>query len=393
MTDLLDRAVQSALNDFFAAAPERTEPPRTLRVAAAPPGRRRLASRAVAIASGLTAAAGLTGVLLVAGRDADAPSATSAVGTTTLPTPAGNPGFQPSVLPADLSISQVMPALTLDGARERPSSGTVWIILGRRNESGAVVDKVDVSVDYGRTFSPMPGAGYTREPITIAGVPGEIVRSATNDQVVVEYQWGEQAVMVTANAGDDAQMLDDVIQIANSVNVDEATAELTGSLPPGYEILTSGPWQAEADNTEPTTLYYNDPRNVRSIAVSFEVNPPTDFQYWFMGDDLTETTMRGHPAFITNRPGYEPGDTEPSVMWLERPDLMITISGHDDITLNEILAAAESLQTMTDTQWDELQAAALSSGTQNISTTVVVAISAEGSPTTSVASTATTASD
>ena len=392
MTDLLDRAVQSALNDFFDAAPERTEPPRTLRVAAAPHGQRRRAPRAVAIATGLTAAAGLTGVVLVAGSDADAPTATSAVDST-LPTPIGNPGFQPSVLPADLSVSQVMPALTLDDARERPSSGTVWIILGRRNESGGVVGKIDVSVDYGRTFSPMPGSGYTREAITIAGVPGEIVRSANNDQVIVEYQWGEQVVMVTANAGDDAQVLDDMIQIANSVNVNEATAELSGSLPPGYEILTSGPWQAEADNTEPTTLYYNDPRNVRSITVSFEVNPPIDFQYWFMGNDLHETTMRGHPAFITNRPGYEPGDTEPSVMWLERPDLMITVSGYSDITLDEVVAAAESLQPMTDAQWDELQAAALRSGTQNTNTTVVVAISAEGSPTTSVASTTTSASN
>lgn len=369
MTDLLDRAVHSALSDFLAAAPERTETPRALRTVA-PLGRRRFAPRGVAIASGLTAAAGLTGVLVVADRDTGAPAATAPVDTS--PTaPTGNPGFRPTVLPADLSISRVMPAVTFEDAPERPGSGTVWIILGRRDESGAVVDKIDVSVDYGRTFSPMPGAGYTREAVTIAGVPGEIVRSANNDQIIVEYQWGEQAVMVTANAGDDAQILDDMIQIANNVNVDEATAELTGSLPPGYEILTSGPWQAEADNTEPTTLFYNDTRNVRSITVSFEVNPPTDFQYWFMGDDLTETTTRSHPAFITNRPGYQPGDTNPSVMWLERPDLMITISGNEDITLDEILAAAESLQTMTDNEWDELQTAALSNGV-GAATTVVV---------------------
>lgn len=82
----------------------------------------------------------------------------------------------------------------------------MWIILGRHDESGAVVDKIDVSVDYGRTFSPMPGAGYTREAITIAGVPGEIVRSDNSDQVIVEYQSGEQVVKVTANAGDDRQM-------------------------------------------------------------------------------------------------------------------------------------------------------------------------------------------
>ena len=370
MTDLLDRAVHSALNDFFAAAPERTGTPRTLRTVA-PLGRRRRAPRAVAIASGLTVAAGLTGVLLVADRETGAPTATAPVDTS--PTaPTGNPGFRPTVLPADLSISQVTPAVTFEDAPARPGSGTVWIILGRRDESGAVVDKIDVSVDYGRTFSQMPGAGYTREAVTIAGVPGEIVRSANNDQIIVEYQWGEQAVMVTANAGaDDEQMLDDMLQIANSVNVDEATAELTGSLPPGYEILTSGPWQAEADNIAPTTLYYNDPRNVRSITVSFEVNPPTDFQYWFMGNDLSETTLRDHEAFITNRPGSAPGDTEPSVMWLESPDLMITVAGYDDITLDEVLAAAESLQAMTDAEWDELQTAATSNNGAHATTTIV----------------------
>lgn len=365
----------------LAAAPERSETPLTLRVAAAPPGRRRLAPRTVAVASGLTAAAGLVGVVVVAGRDADAPTAatapiaptaTSAVDTTPA-SPTGNPGYQPTVLPDDLSITHVTRAFTLEDARERPSSGTAWIILGRRDESGAVADKIDVSVDYGRTFSPMPGAGYTREAITIAGVPGEIVRSANSDQVIVEYQWGEQAVMVTANAGDDIEMLDDMIQIANSVSVDEATAELTGPLPAGYEILTSGPWQAEADNTEPTTLYYSDPRNVRSISVSFEMNPPADFQYWFMGDDLTETTLRGRQAFLT---------TGPSVIWLERPDLMITVSGTDGITLDEVLATAESLQPMTDAHWDELQAAALDSGTHDATTTAVGTVATSVAPTT-----------
>lgn len=227
-----------------------------------------------------------------------------------------------------------------------------------------------MSVDYGSTFSPSPSAGYTRHAITLAGVPGEIVRNLNSDQVIVEYQLGEQAVQVQAAAGGDEQMLNDMIQIANGLTVDEATAELTGPLPIGYEILTSGPWHAEADNSSPSMLSYSDPSNVNTITVSFEVNPTDDFQYWFMGADLSETTVRGQQAFVTNHPGAD-GDTDPSVMWLERPDLMISVAGSGNITLDDVVAAAESLQPTTDDQWQELEATAGQTLNPEVTTTLV----------------------
>lgn len=375
MSNCLDRAVHSVLDDFFAAAPQRGATP-SMRLVTAPAAPRRFAPGLVAIGSGMTAAAGIAGVLVVTNRADHSPAASSPVdstaGTSAAPTTAaGNPGFQVTVLPDGLVLSQVRPAFTVGDASERPDGGTVWMILGRRDEPGTIVDKIDVSVDYGRTFSPSPTAGYTREAITLAGVPGEIVRDVNGDQVIVEYQLGEQAVQVQAAAGDDEQMLNDMVQIANGLTVGDGTAELTGPLPVGYELLTSGPWHAEADNSEPTTLSYGDPSNVNAISVSFEVNPPADFQYWFMGIDLTETTVRGQQAFVTNRPGDVDGDTEPSVMWLARPDLMITVSGTGDISVDDVLEAAESLQPMTDNDWQELEATAGQSLAPGVTTTIV----------------------
>jgi hypothetical protein len=162
----------------------------------------------------------------------------------------------------------------------------VWIVLGRRNEAGDIVGKIDVSVGYGRVFAPPPGAGYTREAVTLAGVPGEIVRSVNSDEVIVEYQWGEQVVMVRGNAADDEQMLYDMIQLANGLAVDEARAELTGTVPTGYEVLVTGPWQAEGDNAEPARIEFSNPPRTRFIAAVFEVDPPADFQYWWPGPTL-----------------------------------------------------------------------------------------------------------
>lgn len=325
----------------------------------------------------MTAAAGIAGVLVVTNRTDNTPAASAPIESTAPAAPAvtalapttGNPGFQITALPDALTLSQVQTAFTLEDVPERPDSGTVWIILGRRDESGTIINKIDVSVDYGSTFSPSPAAGYTRQAITLAGVPGEIVRSLNSDQVIVEYQLGEQSVQVLADAGGDEQMLNDMIQLANGVTVDEDTAELTGSVPIGYEILTSGPWQAEADNSSPTTLTYSDPSNVNSISVSFEVDPPDDFQYWFMGADLSETTVRGQQGFVTNHPGVD-GDTDPSVMWLERPDLMITVTGSGNVTLDDVVAAADSLQPITDEQWHQLEATAGQGLSPDVTTTL-----------------------
>lgn len=102
-----------------------------------------------------------------------------------------------------------------------------------------------------------------------------------------------------------------------------------------------------------------------------EADPPAGFQYWFMGDDLTEIVVGGDQAFIT--------------------DLVITVSGSEGITLDEVLAVTESLQPMTNLQWEALQVSALGNRTQ-VATTVVADASDVLLPT-STASTTTTASD
>jgi hypothetical protein len=377
MTDTLARAVHAALKDFFEAAPPWHELAR-LRALPEPrrgerPWRRPLVA---AIAAG-SVAAGAAGVVLVTGDRGTSPasSQTTTVAATTTTPPSeglpGNPGLRPTELPEDLRIAQVMLPPAGYEAPERPSEGVVWIVIGRRDASGAIDVGIRVSVDYGRMFAPPVGSQsqWTREPITIDGIPGEFVRDDVNGMTIVEYQVGEQVVMVESDDAGDQDVLDAMIAIAGSIAVDEATAELRGDLPSGYEVLAQA---TEPPNDIATMLWYSDGTNVRAIEVLFNVAPPDDFQYWFMDDGLTETTVRGKPAFITQHdpPAGTPYATPGvSVMWLEREGLLVTVSGHD-ITEEEVIAAAESLRPMTDAEFVALQEQARDTATSE--TTAVV---------------------
>lgn len=379
MTNTLDRAVHAVLNDFLDAAPPWHELTR-LRAVREPLGDERPWRRPlVAAIAASSVAAGAAGVVLVA-RDrgtspASSPTTTVVATTTTMPSSESlpdNPGLRPTQLPENLRIAQVMLPPDDYEPLDRPSEGVVWIVIGRRDASGVIDARISVSVDYGRMFAPQVGAQsqWTREPITIDGIPGEIVRDDLNGSTIVEYQVGEQVVMVESDDAGDPEVLDAMIAIAESMVVDEATAELRGDLPSGYEVLAQ---EAAPPNDIATMLWYSDGTNVRAIAVLFNSAPPADFQYWFMDDGLTETTVRGKPAFVTqhNPPARDPNATPGvSVLWLERDGLLVTVSGYDDITEDEVIAAAESLHPMTDTEFVALrEQAGDSSGTE---TTVAV---------------------
>lgn len=361
MNDQLDRAVHHALGDFFAAAPQPGPTP-TLRVAAGG-GSRPYSSRVVSVAATVAVATGIAGIVTVAQRDeAIAPGTSPESAPLSTPndsTPASaevpNPGYHLTALPDGLRLTQVLPPPTLfsddAGSAVQPM---VWYVLGKPSEDGSTSDKIDVYVRYGRVFAPVPGAGYTREAATLNGVPGEIVRSIDGDTVYVEYQWGEIAISILADAGDDEAMVDEMVQIANSLTVDEGGAELTGSLPTGYEVLAEE--QRHPTDIAETSLYYTADTGGLGITLQIDENPPEDFKYWFMGRELMPIEVGGQPGFVTTIGNGIAGDGTPRVMWLAEPDVLIIVDGYEGFSVEEVLAAAESLEPITDAEWEQIVA-------------------------------------
>lgn len=372
MNDTLDRAVQTAIADLLDAGPEWHQLRPLRAVGESPPTRFRPVARRslVAALAGASVAAGAVGVTLVARDRGSAPASSPTTVLTTEPvssqptgSPAGNPGFRPTVLPDDLFIAQVMLPPAGYEPPERPTEGVLWMILGHRDAAGEIDASIRLQVDYGRLFAPLvgPTSQWTRESTTIAGVPAEIVRDSINGLTIVEYQVGEQVVMLESNDADDPGVLDAMLAIAGTVRVDEGIAQLDAALPGGYESLTEA---SEPPNDIATSLWYSDGTNVRAIHVQFNRDPPDDFQFWFMRDGLADVTVRGADGFVTTSdpPSEFSRDESVTVMWLERPDLLVSVSGYAGITEEQVIAAAESLEPMTDAQFDALQRQADAAG-------------------------------
>lgn len=352
MTDELDRAVRSVLTDFFAQAPDRPGRP-VLRLATPPPSSRFRQPSLVA-ATALTAAAGAVGLLALTGGQAKAPAAGGPTGNVTDPTEpsptteaVSTPdlgGPVPTIqLPDELQLRQVIPAVSLPAGN---TQHLAYMVLGHRDEAGDVDGKIEVSVANGRLFTPAPGAGYEREAVTIAGVPGEIVRSHDHPQVTVGYQWGEEVVQVQSNAGSDPLRVEAMLQIANGMTVDEAHAELTGPVPTGWEVLVTAEWHPEADNASPTALVFADERNVDSITLSIEPSAPADFQYWYMGDTLREERLAGAEVYVSEDGRSSPPEVGGHRVFWRVGDVMVMLSSMGDVSLDDVLAAAASIRSL-----------------------------------------------
>ena len=242
------------------------------------------------------------------------------------------------------------------------------MVLGRRDRSGAIIDKIDVSVEPGRIYSPPLGAGFARG-ITVGGVPGEIVRTTRRFRLgrLPARRAGRQWVQrqVTTNRWWRTRP-------GGQCDDRRRSHRRTHRPTPGWLRGAGGSAShPRPRNPPPTTLFYSDGANVNEIGVSFEADPPDDFQYWYMASDLAETQVRGHQAFVTSRRHEDLSWV--AVMWLERPDLLITVSGRQDVTLDDVIAAAESLQPMTDDEWAALLLTAGDSPTPGAAITTVAA--------------------
>lgn len=145
----------------------------------------------------------------------------------------------------------------------RPATGVLWMVIGRRDSAGDLDARIALSVDFGRLFAPEVGpmSQWTRESITVAGVPGEIVRDGVNGLTIVEYQLGEQVIALESRDAADPAVLDAMLEIAGLLTVDEGTAELAGAMPDGFEVLAEA---KEPPSDIATTLWYSDGTNVRA---------------------------------------------------------------------------------------------------------------------------------
>lgn len=270
-----------------------------------------------------------------------------------------NPGLRPTVIPDGLRFVGVRnPSVSLVPAHE----GERWFVLGSPDADGAVETVIDVSITYGRVFAPPPDAGYTREGVSVNGVPGEIVRDEINGRTTVAYQWGEQAVSIDVAEQADDDLVATMVAIGDALRIDEGTVELVRDtsgrvdLPVGVVVLATSDVLVDVEVGTTTLVYAND-RNVELLEVMFVPDPVADAPWWWADAGITPVTIGGRDGFVTTHPSSSDGASV-SVVWLERDDLLIRVSafGMGDAGLVATMRAAESLEALPDGEWEQMVA-------------------------------------
>jgi hypothetical protein len=354
----IDAHIRSAIGDIVAATPApSSELSRRSTVA---DDRRRAWPLAVAMVG--MAAAMVVGLAIIATRPTGpsnvTPAAASQPSTVNSQPAASATLFVPASAPDGFRVNQVA-----DQAATVAPGAIQSIMIGKRLPDGG----------YGPTIQLTSGS-----PDAILATDGEVVFERRpvdfgSGESAAEFLWWGDAnkvlslqyvsasgravsIIAIADSADDP-IGAVLLAIANATAVVDTDAQVLTPLPDGYEVLVDG---TDPDVGGPLRVvnYVDAEKPGRNFSIAARVDPPSSFPFTagFI-DGLTPIQIRGRQGYTT-RHDYL-GCNCPTILitWLERSDLQITLTG-DSLTLEELLAIAESLQPAGDIEWAALTVAA-----------------------------------
>ncbi len=256
--------------------------------------------------------------------------------------------------------------------------------LARPTDNGGFTDPVTVTI--GDSVNRLAGdndPSVTRTTMEVRGLTAEIVEGSSSGRTVLQYRLvNGDAVLFVDNAdpvGDDTRALLQRFAQAITPTDDGSSLAVTGNLPANYQVLAAMNMQQEFGAATDLTFVDNDTRK-SLLFIDTETSTPPGYELFRITSAVEPVRVRGVMGLITTSTDT-PAESVPQIggtvfntnestvlSWREPTGQLISINstGTPDaphkLTNDALVAIANGLQPVTESQWQTFAQTAESTG-------------------------------
>lgn len=255
--------------------------------------------------------------------------------------------------------------------------------LARPTVNGGFTAPVTVTIgdSYNRLAGHNENQPVTTTPVEVNGQSAEIVEGSNMGRTVLQYQLSKgDAVVFADNAdavGDATREL--LQQFAEAITpTSDGSLEVTGDLPADYRVLAAMNMQQEFGAAPDLTFIDNDNRQ-SLLFIDTEASTPPGYELLRIGSEVAPVEVRGVMGWITTDTDTadvvpattgtvfkSPGSTV--LFWREPTGQLVSINstgapnGSAAMTKDDLVAIANNLRPVTETDWQTFAQTADSTG-------------------------------
>lgn len=273
---------------------------------------------------------------------------TTGTPATTAPGPSDD-GGPLRMLPSDRSAYEFDGQLLESGL---PGSGD-YVAIARPDGGGGYAGPVWIMRD-ARDLILVSEPGWegdgTITEFDVGGRTMEFVSDQSGDGRRGQFDVGDGTAVAITAVGSAGMTRDDLGRIARALDLGGPGISV-GTPPDGYEVVASGRL-GEVPEPLRTLSIWRDGEQFAELAVTVTSNP--GFPFRNMGDAIEPVTMRGRAGWVTTSMWQtDEGPWERSALrWEEQPGQWANLEEMSPVTLDELVAFAETLRVVTAEEWD-----------------------------------------
>jgi hypothetical protein len=244
--------------------------------------------------------------------------------------------------------------------------------LARPTGNGGYTDPVTVTIgDSLRLWNNNEGV---RTTVDVDGQSGEIFEDINNGLTVLQYQRGDGDAVVFTDDGDPIssetkQLLQEFAAVVKPA--DDGSLHTVGELPDDYQVLVAMTMDQEF-GAAPLLQYIDNDTHQALVEIETETFPPADYELFKMGHEIEPIAVRGVTGWFTVRLNTSPNRSQilgpTGLFWRERTGQVVSIvsngqpNGREPLTKAELVAIANDLHAVSESEWQGLAQTAESTG-------------------------------